>query len=269
MPYSLNDGVRTYYEVSGEGPAMLMVHANTTDHSLYLYQAARYSTWFKVITPDLRGWGRTRADSTPYGLEALCADMVAVCKTEGVSQAVVMGVSVGSKIGIHMALDHPDLVRALIAVGGSSKPSPRTADHARSYRKNGIAKSLPGHLASTVTKGFERSKLGEYLLGAVLERSRALGWTADGSARTMEAAGMGDVRSRLPGMKVPTLIVNGEFDHSRPGGEETASLIPGVRHAILKGAGHCCNIEDPAGFDRIALGFLADLDLIPRSSHAL
>ena len=68
---------------------------------------------------------------------------------------------------------------------------------------------------------------------------------------------------RLDEMKVPTLVINGEFDRSLSAGQRTASLIPGAMHKILPGAGHACCIEDPAGFDRLVIDFLQSRGLMP------
>ena len=64
-------------------------------------------------------------------------------------------------------------------------------------------------------------------------------------------------------MKVPTLVINGEFDHSLPAGQRTASLVPGAVHKVLPGTGHACCLEDPAGFDRLVIDFLRERDLMP------
>ena len=49
MPYSRANGVDIWYEVTGDGPAMVLIHANPFDHDLWMYQAAHFSTWFKVV----------------------------------------------------------------------------------------------------------------------------------------------------------------------------------------------------------------------------
>jgi pimeloyl-ACP methyl ester carboxylesterase len=72
-----------------------------------------------------------------------------------------------------------------------------------------------------------------------------------------------DTTQRLPDMKVPTLVINGEFDHSLKGGQRTASLVPGAVHRALQGTGHACCIEDPAGFDALVLDFLRERNLLP------
>jgi pimeloyl-ACP methyl ester carboxylesterase len=68
---------------------------------------------------------------------------------------------------------------------------------------------------------------------------------------------------RLGTMKVPTLVINGEYDNSLAGGKKTASLIPGSVHKILPKTGHACNIEDPATFDAFVIEFLRAHGLMP------
>jgi 3-oxoadipate enol-lactonase len=72
-----------------------------------------------------------------------------------------------------------------------------------------------------------------------------------------------DTTPRLPGMKVPTLVINGEHDHSLAAGRKTASLVPGAVHKVLPDTGHACCIEDPAGFDRLVMDFLQSRGLMP------
>jgi pimeloyl-ACP methyl ester carboxylesterase len=69
--------------------------------------------------------------------------------------------------------------------------------------------------------------------------------------------------SRLGSMKVPTLVINGEYDNSLTAGKKTASLIPGAVHKILPKTGHACCIEDPAGFDEFVFEFLKSQRLMP------
>ena len=69
MPYSNANGLRIYYEVSGEGFPFVMVHANPFDHNLWMYQIAHFSTYFKVVAIDIRGYGRSDKPSAPFTLK--------------------------------------------------------------------------------------------------------------------------------------------------------------------------------------------------------
>ena len=85
----------------------------------------------------------------------------------------------------------------------------------------------------------------------------------------MFRAGNGtDNTARLPTMKVPTLVINGEFDNSMKAGKRTASLVPGAAHKVLPGANHACCLEDPAEFDAIVIEFLKARGLMPKLTPA-
>jgi pimeloyl-ACP methyl ester carboxylesterase len=269
MPYSSHQGVRTYYEVAGTGPAMVLVHANPFDHNLFLYQIQHFSTWFKVIATDMRGYGRSDIVETPYTLADMAGDVLAVCRQENVSQAVVGGVSTGSGIALLLGLDRPDFCRAVILVGGSSG-SPCTpeelaepTDRMRSYVDVGIHDYHIKHLTELVSPEFAKSRLGNYLLQSFVEKGRRLGWTAKGIGEVLRARRGTDMTPRLSTMTVPTLVINGEYDNSLKGGTATAKGVKGAVHRILPGTGHACNIEDPAGFDAFVIDFLKEQGLMP------
>jgi pimeloyl-ACP methyl ester carboxylesterase len=87
MPYSRANGLDIWYEVAGDGPAMVLVHANPFDHDLWMYQTAHFSTWFKVIGIDIRGYGRSAKVTTSYTLKDMCDDVLGVMRDLGVERA--------------------------------------------------------------------------------------------------------------------------------------------------------------------------------------
>jgi 3-oxoadipate enol-lactonase len=110
-----------------------------------------------------------------------------------------------------------------------------------------------------VAPGFADTALGNWLLSLFVEHAGAL--SARCIAQIFRARGSWDMTGRLPGLKVPTLVVNGEYDNSLARGRRTASLVPGARHAVIPNAGHACVLEDPDAFDRHVIGFLGNLGL--------
>jgi pimeloyl-ACP methyl ester carboxylesterase len=266
MPYVLRDDIRIHYRVAGpakgEAPPMVLIHANPFDHTLWLYQIARFSTWFRVIAVDIRGYGRTDKVEDPYTLEDMCDDVMAVIDQEEADNAVLMGASVGSKMALMLALDHPDAFSAVVLVGGSAGKQPGHFDRRiKGYRTRGPELYHREHLESLVAPDFPKTRLGDYLLTTQTEMDEALSGSA--IARVFEALGNAGVDDRLSAMKSPVLVVNGEHDTALPRGRETAAAISGARHVVLKGAGHACNIEDPAAFDDAVIGFLREKRLMP------
>lgn len=263
MSYSRSNGIKIYYEVSGEGFPFVLVHANPFDHNLWMYQIAHFSTFFKVIAIDIRGYGRSEKPLTPFTLKDMGEDVLAVCRDVEVKEAILGGVSVGSGMALLLGLDHPEMFKALILVGGSSGPGGSIEERIHGYTKIGIESYHIQHLRELVAPQFAETKLGRYLLKTFQERDPWLSGQSIG--QIFRARGGTDMTARLGSMKVPTLVINGEFDNSLTAGRKTASLIPGAVHKILPGTGHACNIEDPAGFDELVIEFVRANNLMPSS----
>lgn len=260
MPYSQSNGVDIWYEVMGDGPAMVLVHANPFDHDLWLYQAGHFSTWFKVVSVDIRGYGRSSKVTKPYALIDMAEDVVGVMRDLNIARAVLAGCSVGSGIAIMLGLEHPELFDAIVLVGGNSGTSSRYQSRIDGYRRN-LADYHLNHMRELVAPAFADSRLGQHLLDLWVEREPRL--SGEAIAQVFMAGNHTDNTERLPSMRVPTLVMNGEFDHSLPAGQRTASLIPGAVHKVLAGTGHACCLEDPAGFDRLVIDFLRERKLMP------
>jgi 3-oxoadipate enol-lactonase len=260
MPFSRANGVDIWYEVTGDGPAIVLIHANPFDHDLWMYQAAHFSTWFKVVGIDIRGYGRSEKMTMPFSLKDMCDDVIGVMRDLGLARAICGGCSVGSGIAILLGLDHPDRFDALILVGGNSGASDRYQKRIDGYRGDLVGYHIK-HLRELVRPQFADSRLGRHLLNQFVEREPRL--QGEAIAQVFMAGNHTDTTPRLPTMKVPTLVINGEFDNSLPAGRRTASLVPGAVHAILPGTGHACCIEDPAGFDGLVIDFLRSHGLMP------
>ena len=259
--FSTANGVKIYYELSGEGFPFVMIHANPFDHNLWMYQIAHFSSYFKVVAVDIRGYGRSDKPASPFSLKDMANDVLGVCHDAEIKEAIVGGVSVGSGMALLMGLDHPDFCKALILVGGSSGPGGSIGERINGYTKLGVEKYHMQHLKELVAPGFPETKLGKYLLNTFVERDPWL--SGESIGQIFRARGGTDMTPRLASMKVPTLVINGEYDNSLAGGKKTASLIPGAVHKILPNTGHACNIEDPAGFDEFVLEFLKARGLMP------
>ena len=259
MPFSTRTGPPIHYEVQGQGPAMVLIHANPFDRRLWLYQAARYSAFYKVINVDLRAYGHSDKTFTPFTLGDLKDDVRGVMACEGVEKAIFMGVSVGSGISMLMGLDHPEACEAVVLVGGSSD-GPRDVESIVSkVRQETLGEDIMGFMRSYVGPGFAESRTGAWLLNQFIDRVEHQSAATIG--QVFRARGNWDMTDRLASLSVPTLVVNGEFDQSLERGMRTAAMVPGAKHALLPGTGHACVIEDPEGFDAAVVPFLRDLGL--------
>ncbi len=118
----------------------------------------------------------------------------------------------------------------------------------------GVPKYHIQHLTSLVSKDFPQTKIGKHLLGMHTEMDSRL--SAPAIAEMFHALQNRDLTARLPELKMPVLILNGEFDNSLKRSKEMSTKIAGAEHHVIPGAGHACCLEDPARFDEIVLAFL-------------
>jgi 3-oxoadipate enol-lactonase len=259
MPYSVKNGLRIYYETYGEGPPLVMVHANPFDHRLWMHQIAHYSAFHKVIAIDLRGYGRSDKPDAPFELADMARDVIGVCNDECVTHAPFFGVSVGSGISMLIALEKPEMVEALVLVGGSSGGSANMTRRIEGFLSDDLPNYQLHHLRDCVAPAFADSPRGQWLLSLFNERADELSGAC--IANIFRARLGCDMRERLPNIKAPTLVINGEHDNSMAAGRLTASLIPDARHVTIIGGGHACNIENPEGFDAAVAAFFRDRGL--------
>src|SRR4051812_21945131 len=172
MPYS-RGATRIYYEVSGEGPPLVLIHANPYDHRLWTYQIQTFSQMYRVIAVDIRGYGRSDKPEFPFTLRDMADDVLDVCAQEGVTRAVFAGVSVGSGMALLIGLDQPEMVSAAILVGGSSGGTNDV-----SGRVNGYATKMPAyhleHMTELFAPGFLETTTGRWVKKTFTDTSKNL-----------------------------------------------------------------------------------------------
>jgi 3-oxoadipate enol-lactonase len=255
VPYASNSGVRIYYEVYGEGPGtMVLIHANPFDHRLFMYQVARFTPSYRIVAVDIRGYGMSDKPETPFSLQDMADDVLAVCAQEKISSAVFMGVSVGSGMSLLIGLGQPQLCEAIILVGGSSYGGANIQHRVDGYTSADLKGYQSGHMRELFAPGFPETPLGQWVMNLFNENAHKL--SGRSIAQIFRARESCDMRARLPSLTPRTLVINGEHDLSLKRGRETASLIPGARHVVIPRTGHACCIEDPAAFDQVVIDFL-------------
>lgn len=108
-------GTRLFAVESGEGEALIFLHGGLSDHRGAQLRAGSLSRHFRLVTPDVRGAGRSHfAEELTWDL--LADDVLALLRALGVERAIIGGSSAGSAIALRFALRHPAHTRALLLV---------------------------------------------------------------------------------------------------------------------------------------------------------
>lgn len=260
MEATLN-GARIHYERSGSGMPVVMLHAGVADSRMWEPQAAELSRHFDVIRPDLRGFGRSEI---PPGRWSPHGDVLALVDELGLKPAHVIGCSIGGKVALDFALDHPERVSKLVFVGGGisgSKPDPR---HEALYAESEAAYQAGDHAALNEAdmhlwldgpyrpKGYVREPLRKLFL-EMNGGNMDVDWTKS----PMEDLDPPAI-DRLSEVTAPTLVLVGDKDLAPilETADLAASSIKGARKVVIHDAAHLPNLEHPEEFNRIVLEFL-------------
>jgi len=114
MPYAQSGNVKIYYETHGSGPTLALLHGAGGHHAAWWQQTAYFSSAYRVLTMDLRGFGKS--DNVADGPDSLDfpGDLLAVMDHAGIARATVLGQSIGAVAALRFAVSHPDRVDAVI-----------------------------------------------------------------------------------------------------------------------------------------------------------
>ena len=115
MPRVDADGVELFYESVGEGtPLVLQAH----DHTPWMFfQAGDFSQWYRVITFDRRGTGRSASPDGPWTVADFARDVRALLDALDIDRAIVGGSSLGGMVSAQFGLDYPERALALLVCG--------------------------------------------------------------------------------------------------------------------------------------------------------
>lgn len=108
------NGAKLYYEVAGEGHALVFTHAGVADNRMWDDQFETFANDYRVIRWDMRGFGKSEPVAGEFTFRD---DLYALLKFLKVDKAYVVGCSMGGGASMDLTLEHPELVDALVMVG--------------------------------------------------------------------------------------------------------------------------------------------------------
>ena len=238
-------GYQLNYELAGAGPQTIaFAHGLGADLSTWRGQVERLSRRYRTLTWDMRGYGKSDAPAGDWTLADLSGDLWLLLDKLSIPATCVVGHSAGGVVAMHLAITHPEKVRALILVGTSSECNERAAQR---YESLALKAEREGSAAAL-----------EELRGAVGGDGvppDAVGFAR--AARCMGSLYREPLTPRLKAITCPTLLIVGDKDTIGPGGSVIIHRnVAGSRLEIVKDRGHSIYREDPAGFSLMVEEFL-------------
>jgi pimeloyl-ACP methyl ester carboxylesterase len=260
------NGVSLFYEETGSGPPLLLIHAFPVGRGMWEPQARFFADRFRVITYDCRGFGRSEAPTSPtaYSQGHSVADARGLLEHLRAAPAAVCGLSMGGNIALNLALAHPDAVWALVLCdtgAGSEDPGSfraRCVEYAEATERgmDGFFEQLMlWPVFADFVKGPRESALLREMVLA--QPPHGIGLTALYTLATRPP--IYALKERLESLRVPTLVVYGERDAPCVDSSNfLADTIPAARLWRVPGGSHFVNLDTTDEFNHTVAAFLRE-----------
>jgi len=263
MPVANINGVKINYRVQGQGEPLIMIMGAGSNQSGWRFQIGLFKKYFRVITFDNRGVGKSDKPAGPYTMRMMADDTIGLMDHLGIEKAHVLGGSMGGMIAQELAINYPERVDKLVLAGAfarrdgvsgfSSEIDKAIEVYERSSRDKASQRRLFGvFMDSVFNKWFYRVFMASLMKAAI--RFSA----TKGVAEQFEAILGHDAADRLGMIKASTLVITGTEDRAiKPVSSDViAGLVPKAKLVKVQGGGHNFPVEMRGEFNKEVLDFL-------------
>jgi pimeloyl-ACP methyl ester carboxylesterase len=265
------DGVKLYYEATGEGPTVIFVHEFAGDMRAWEPQMRHLGRRYHCVAYNARGYPPSDVpEAGMYSQNIARDDILAVMDAVGAKQAHIVGLSMGGFAALHFAMEYPERTSSAVVAGCGYGAEPdkqdqfrrETAATARLIERQGAAEfALAYSLGPTRVQFQNKNPRGfQEFQDQLAEHS------TDGAARTMlgvqrERPSLFQLKDRMAKITAPTLVLTGD--------EDWPCLLPGILMkeciptaalVVMPNCGHTINIEDPQAFNAAVDRFLSEVE---------
>ena len=239
----LVNGTRIRFREAGEGPAIVLVHGLGISADYWFRNGPELAIkGFRVLAPDLPGFGRTPSDRPALRVEQQAEALAHLARTLDLSPAVYVGHSLSCQSVLQLAADQPSLVRGLVLAAPTGAPVrfrlPRQA-----WGLFLDAWREPFRLFPTVAKTYLQAGLREFF-------------------QTWHYAAEHQPLALLPRVRAPGIVVVGKRDPVVPPeyAEVLASGLQDGRVVWVAGGAHAVLLDRSRAFNRAVTAFMQRLE---------
>jgi 3-oxoadipate enol-lactonase len=255
------NGIFLSYGDQGSGPAVILLHGFPLTRSMWEpQQEALVQAGFRLVTPDLRGFGESDAPEGPYSMSLFADDIIALLDYLEIDRAVIGGMSMGGYILLNLLERYPERVVAACFITTRSTSDSEAAKAGRL--------ALLERTKRNGTRTVAELSTATLLAGETLERNPELvntvyRWMTSADIKGIEGAlhallDRKDYTSLLVYFDLPTLVIGADQDSAvQP--EDLRILVEGLPNSelcVIPRAGHMANLEQPEAFNNCLLRFL-------------
>lgn len=236
-------------------PALLLSNSLSSDLSMWDAQVPAWARHFRTVRYDQRGHGRSIVSPSPYSMDQLGRDAIAILDTLGIAQAHWCGISLGGMVGMWALTHAPERIGRAVLANTSAYMGPPDLWNGR------IQAAESGGMAALVDATIQRwfpTYFREQAPDVMVRmREMILATPVEGYRGSCFAIREMDQRETIRSIPNPVLVIIGALDPATPSadGQLIAQAIKGSRTLTLDAA-HISNIEQPEAFTKAVIDFL-------------
>jgi pimeloyl-ACP methyl ester carboxylesterase len=262
MPTKTVKGTTLHYEESGQGTPIVLLHGFPLDSRVWEKQRSALSDRFRVITADLRGFGKS-ASADAFTLAALADDAHALLAAIGALPAVLGGLSMGGYVSLEYVKKYPSDLRGLMLIDTKAEGDTPEGKEAR----NKMIDLVRTKGSAAVAEQMMPKMLPPEAIASRPELVRQLRSIMESCPPLTIEHALSAMRDRpdhtadLASIAAPTLIVVGDADAITPpkAAQTMHDGIPKSQLVVIKGAGHMTPMEQPEQVNRAIRDFATHL----------
>ena len=241
----------------GNGPAILLIHAFPLNRRMWAPQIASLASHFRVVAPDIRGFGESQPAS-PWTMDEMADDLRSLLDSLGIQTCAVAGVSMGGYIALPFWSKYPQRVSRLVLANTRARADNEMEKNAR----NEMIAAIQQNGASILPDGMLPRLLKPNASHDVILTVRKMIEEVNASGAAYAVMAMRDrvdFSTSLHRINCPTMVVTGADDViiRAEDSRALAAAIPDCRFVSIPDSGHLSNLESPEEFNRALLGFLS------------
>lgn len=234
---------------SGDGPPLFLFHSLLSDRASFDAIVPELSKSFRVIVPELPGFGQSHA--VAGGLAAVADRMAeAVGDAAGGEAAIVLGNGYGGFVALQMAIRHPGIATRLVLADCGAAFSAPGREAFRNMASASMAKGLPAITDVAMRRLFAPEFQAAHPDLMQDRREAFLRTDREVFRAACDALAALDLRPELGKVRVPTLVLVGEHDEATPPpmSHELAAGLPQADLKIIPGCAHVPQLQSPRLF---------------------
>jgi 3-oxoadipate enol-lactonase len=239
---------------------VLLLHGMGSAGDDWLFQLPALEPYYRVLTPDMRGHGRSPKPAGPYSIPLMTDDVIDLLDDLKIERAHVAGLSMGGAIAQQLTIKQPERVRSLTLVNTFARVRPAGVSGLQRFLKRvwalqfGTMRDLGEPVIANLFPKPEHNEIRQ----VGLERFLANNTSKQVYMAVLRAVVLHDSRRHLGKIGVPTLVVTGDRDRTvpMPCKEELARGIPGAHLVAIPDSGHATPIDQAEVFNGVLLDFL-------------